>query len=60
MFLHKRVLTVVGRWVRLQYEDFEVDPKLRKRLELFLGDVYFDGYKSESDRIRRTATVQVT
>ncbi|KAJ3203141.1 hypothetical protein HDU67_010365, partial [Dinochytrium kinnereticum] len=55
-----KVLTVVGRWVKLQYEDFEIAPMLRERLEIFLTDVWMDGFRSESDRIRRVASSQAS
>ncbi|KAJ3177661.1 hypothetical protein HK101_010204 [Irineochytrium annulatum] len=56
--IQMKVLTVIGRWVKLMFEDFAADPSLRERVEIFLGDVAMDGYKNESDRIRRTAAVQ--
>ncbi|KAJ3299520.1 hypothetical protein HK104_008616 [Borealophlyctis nickersoniae] len=53
-----KVLTVLGRWVKLQFEDFAEDHDLREELETFLDEVWREGYRSEADRIRRTATIQ--
>ncbi|KAJ3303468.1 hypothetical protein HDU76_005344, partial [Blyttiomyces sp. JEL0837] len=53
-----KVLTVIGRWVKLQFEEFSYNPALRDRLETFLSEVYADGFRTESDRIKRTASTQ--
>ncbi|KAJ3118841.1 hypothetical protein HDU96_007583 [Phlyctochytrium bullatum] len=55
-----KVLTVLSRWVKIQYEDFEIVPLLRERLEIFLSDAWMDGFRSESDRIRRAASIQAS
>ncbi|KAJ3092550.1 hypothetical protein HK102_005830 [Quaeritorhiza haematococci] len=52
-----KVLTVIGRWVRLQIEDM-ADPLLRIKLESFLGQVWESGFKNEANRIKRIAGAQ--
>ncbi|KAJ3108337.1 hypothetical protein HDU97_001462 [Phlyctochytrium planicorne] len=55
-----KVLTVLTRWLQLHYESFETNPMLHERLEIFLSDVWMDGFRSESDRVRRVAAVQAS
>ena len=57
-FVIYRVLTVIGRWVKLQYEDFAELPGLRNLLESFLDEIWHVGYKNEADRIRRGGSLQ--
>ncbi|KAI9199258.1 ras guanine nucleotide exchange factor domain-containing protein [Polychytrium aggregatum] len=56
--IQRKVLNVLARWVKLQYEDFANDADLRHKLEEFLTIVWGDGFKSEADRIRRTCITQ--
>ncbi|KAJ3033743.1 hypothetical protein HDV00_005864 [Rhizophlyctis rosea] len=53
-----KVLTVLSRWVKLQYEDFTENPSLRLALEDFLDQIWTLGYKNECDRIRRVGSLQ--
>ncbi|RUP51759.1 ras guanine nucleotide exchange factor domain-containing protein [Jimgerdemannia flammicorona] len=55
-----RVLDVLARWVKLQYEDFHGNPSLRRNLETFLNsDVRHAGFTGEADRIKRVLALQV-
>ncbi|RUS32446.1 ras guanine nucleotide exchange factor domain-containing protein [Jimgerdemannia flammicorona] len=54
-----RVLDVLARWVKLQYEDFHGNPSLRRNLETFLNsDVRHAGFTGEADRIKRVLALQ--
>ncbi|KAI8820508.1 ras guanine nucleotide exchange factor domain-containing protein [Fimicolochytrium jonesii] len=54
-----KVLSVLSRWVRLRFEDFEEDVSLRETLEDFLSAVESEeGFIGEVRRIRRVATAQ--
>ncbi|KAJ3411863.1 hypothetical protein HDV05_001652 [Chytridiales sp. JEL 0842] len=53
-----KVLTVIGRWVKLGFEVLMYHPTLRRRVDEFLEEVWEDGFKGEAERIRRTAVVQ--
>ncbi|KAI9469749.1 MAG: ras guanine nucleotide exchange factor domain-containing protein [Benjaminiella poitrasii] len=49
-----KVLNVISRWVKLQFQDFKNHPILISRLEAFLmGDVTRAGFTIEADMIKR-------
>ncbi|KAK4509268.1 uncharacterized protein ATC70_007618 [Mucor velutinosus] len=48
-----KVLNVISRWIKLQFQDFEQNPILITRLEAFLnGDVNRAGFTIEADMIK--------
>jgi hypothetical protein len=52
-FFFCRVLNVVSRWIKLQYQDFQDNKRLVTRLEAFLnGDVTRAGFTIEADMIK--------
>ena len=55
-----RVLSVLTRWIKLQYQDFEDAPILLTRLEAFLhADIKHAGFDTEADMIREALDLQV-
>ncbi|KAI9091003.1 ras guanine nucleotide exchange factor domain-containing protein [Phlyctochytrium arcticum] len=56
--IQTKVLAVVGRWVKLRFEDFTVDAELRAGLEQFLAEAADAGFSREASRIRRVSIVQ--
>ncbi|KAI7889925.1 ras guanine nucleotide exchange factor domain-containing protein [Mucor mucedo] len=50
-----KVLNVISRWIKLQFEDFTSNPVLITRLEAFLnGDVDRAGFTVEADMIKES------
>ncbi|KAI8076161.1 ras guanine nucleotide exchange factor domain-containing protein [Thamnidium elegans] len=48
-----KVLNVISRWIKLQFQDFKMNPVLITRLEAFLnGDVNRAGFTIEADMIK--------
>ncbi|TPX70434.1 hypothetical protein SpCBS45565_g01852 [Spizellomyces sp. 'palustris'] len=58
--IRTKVLSVLARWVKLRFEDFEGDGKLREGFEDFLAEIESggDSFQTEVERIRRVAAVQ--
>lgn len=55
-----RVLNVISRWIKLQFQDFRTNPILITRLEAFLnGDVNRAGFTIEADMIKEALDRQV-
>lgn len=56
-----RVLNVISRWIKLQFQDFKLNPVLITRLEAFLtGDVNRAGFTVEADMIKEALDRQVS
>ncbi|KAJ1562711.1 hypothetical protein HK096_004969, partial [Nowakowskiella sp. JEL0078] len=55
-----KALTVIGRWLKIQFEDFENDEVLKDTLEDFLEEVWESRFRNEVERIRRTAQNQAS
>jgi hypothetical protein len=56
-----RVLNVISRWIKLQFQDFKKNPILITRLEAFLnGDVNRAGFTIEADMIKEALDRQVS
>ncbi|KAL5038920.1 hypothetical protein BDV3_002107 [Batrachochytrium dendrobatidis] len=55
-----KTLSVLVRWIKMQFCDFLQDPKLFDALDHFLEHVWKSGFKNEADRIRRCASVQAS
>ncbi|GAA5816691.1 hypothetical protein MFLAVUS_010223 [Mucor flavus] len=48
-----KVLNVISRWIKLQFQDFKMNPVLLTRLEAFLnGDINRAGFTIEADMIK--------
>ena len=55
-----RVLNVISRWVKLQYQDFKKTPVLQTRLETFInGDIKRAGFTTEASMIKDALDLQV-
>ncbi|KAI8085828.1 ras guanine nucleotide exchange factor domain-containing protein [Gilbertella persicaria] len=59
MYYFDRVLNVILRWIKLQFQDFKSNPVLMARLEAFLhGDVSRSGYKAEASMVKKALDEQ--
>lgn len=55
------MLNVISRWIKLQFQDFRMNPVLITRLEAFLnGDVNRAGFTIEADMIKEALDRQVS
>ncbi|KAI9494881.1 ras guanine nucleotide exchange factor domain-containing protein [Zychaea mexicana] len=55
-----KVLNVISRWVKLQYQDFRITPVLQTRLEAFLnGDIKRAGFTNEANMIKEALDLQM-
>ncbi|KAI8576795.1 hypothetical protein K450DRAFT_254985 [Umbelopsis ramanniana AG] len=54
-----KVLNVISRWLKLQYEDFQCNEILLQRLQAFLdGDIQRAGFRSEAALLRESIQLQ--
>ncbi|KAI7849357.1 ras guanine nucleotide exchange factor domain-containing protein [Circinella umbellata] len=55
-----KVLNVISRWVKLQYQDFKKTPVLQTRLETFInGDIKRAGFTTEASMIKDALDLQM-
>ncbi|KAI8089712.1 ras guanine nucleotide exchange factor domain-containing protein [Halteromyces radiatus] len=55
-----KVLNVISRWIKLQYNDFKVNPILLTRLQAFInGDITRGGFMMEANNIKELLHTQV-
>lgn len=53
-------MNVISRWIKLQFQDFKMNPVLLTRLEAFLnGDINRAGFTIEADMIKEALERQV-
>ncbi|KAI8799443.1 ras guanine nucleotide exchange factor domain-containing protein [Cladochytrium replicatum] len=55
-----KTLAVLGRWVKINYEEIAADGALRASFEQFLQEISDSGFPSEAERIRRSAVTQAS